>query len=151
MELQYRLDNPSSLMEAQKIFEREKFALSQWYRKQLILFGSGPHKLIDETTQLLTETINDIALTYGIEANLLRAKTRRTEIVMLRHAAMYTLVHKFKFSRKSVGRALGGRDHTTVISALKNVENWIERDYYFTAEIANLEMIYADRPKKKAK
>lgn len=146
-----RLDNATCLTEAQKIYERERLTLDAWYRKQIIMFGAGPNKVQNEISKLLNDTLEFMAMTYGVDLSVIRSKSRRREYVIMRHAIMYTLVRKYRYSLKPVGRVLGGRDHSTVISACKNVDKWINRDAFFTTEIAMLDKIYMDRPKRAKK
>lgn len=143
-----RLDNATCLVEAQKTYERIRLIADDWYRKQLIMFGGGPNKTQNEITRMLNDTIDLMALTLAVDVKIVKGKTRKSEYVILRHIMMYTLVKKYRYSLKAVGRAFGGRDHSTVISACKNVTNWIARDFYYTTEMALLDKIYVDRPQK---
>jgi len=60
---------------------------------------------------------------YDIPDDLLRGKSRKKEIVYARHLAMYLSKQMTRYSLKSIGLHFGGRDHTTVIHAIRTIEN----------------------------
>ena len=60
--------------------------------------------------------------------DLLRAKTRKQEIVNARQIAMYLAKEMTNCSLKTIGLHFGGRDHSTVIHAYQSVEDQIKLD-----------------------
>lgn len=68
---------------------------------------------------------------------------RTAEIVRARHAAAYVARTVIKKSFPSIGRALGGRDHTTILHAFKSVQKKIDEqtDPQFLAHLAQLNLI----------
>ena len=89
--------------------------------------------LIKETRVSLTiEEIQRIVCEYfGIEENLVRAKTRKREVVQARQVAMYFSKAFTQHSLKTIGLHFGGRDHSTVIHANQSVQNQIETNPQF--------------------
>jgi chromosomal replication initiator protein len=77
-------------------------------------------------------TIEDIqrivAEHLGIPEDLLRAKTRKQEIVNARQIAMYLSKDLTNSSLKTIGLHFGGRDHSTVIHAYQCIEDNIAAD-----------------------
>lgn len=63
---------------------------------------------------------------FGIDANKVREKTRKQEIVEARQIAMYLSKQMTKSSLKTIGLQFGGRDHSTVIHAITSVEDRIK-------------------------
>ncbi len=59
------------------------------------------------------------------------SKTRKRNIVQARQLTMYFAKKYTKSSLISIGQECGGKDHATVIHALKTVENLIETDKQF--------------------
>ena len=53
----------------------------------------------------------------------LREKSRKKEIVEARQTAMFLCRNILDSSLSSVGMYFGGRDHTTVMHAIKTIEN----------------------------
>ena len=60
---------------------------------------------------------------FDIPDDLLRGKSRKKEIVFARQIAMYISKEITHYSLKSIGLHFGGRDHTTVIHAIRTVGN----------------------------
>ncbi|MBI5021343.1 MAG: chromosomal replication initiator protein DnaA [Ignavibacteriales bacterium] len=64
-----------------------------------------------------------VANHFGIPDDLLRAKTRKQEVVNARQIAMYLAKELTNSSLKTIGLHFGGRDHSTVIHAYQTVED----------------------------
>ncbi|MBA4311809.1 MAG: chromosomal replication initiator protein DnaA [Chlorobiaceae bacterium] len=64
-----------------------------------------------------------VANHFGIPDDLLRAKTRKQEVVNARQIAMYLSKELTNSSLKTIGLHFGGRDHSTVIHAYQTVED----------------------------
>jgi chromosomal replication initiator protein len=65
---------------------------------------------------------------FGVAVESLSEKTRKKEIVVARQSAMVMFNEYTEMSLKSIGACFGGRDHSTVIHALRAIE-----DYEFTS------------------
>lgn len=93
--------------------------------------------LIKETRINLTiEELQRIVCEYfGIPEDLVRAKTRKREVVQARQVAMYFCKQLTQHSLKTIGLHFGGRDHSTVIHANQSVENQIETNLKFRESI----------------
>lgn len=65
---------------------------------------------------------------FDIPLDLLRAKTRRQEVVIARQLAMYLAKEMTNSSLKTIGIHFGGRDHSTVIHACQAVEEFLKTD-----------------------
>ncbi len=89
--------------------------------------------LIRETRINLTiEEIQRIVCDYfDMPEDLIRAKTRKREVVQTRQIAMYFCKQLTQHSLKTIGLHFGGRDHSTVIHAYQSVENQIETNAKF--------------------
>jgi chromosomal replication initiator protein len=64
---------------------------------------------------------------YEIPDDLLRGKSRKKEIAHARHMAMYLCKEMTHYSLKSIGLHFGGRDHTTVIHAIRQIDETIKK------------------------
>jgi len=80
--------------------------------------------MIPETkTHISIESIQEYVCEYfSIDTNKVREKTRKQEIVEARQIAMYLSKKFTDSSLKTIGLHFGGRDHSTVIHAVKTVE-----------------------------
>ncbi|MEL6769754.1 MAG: chromosomal replication initiator protein DnaA [Bacteroidota bacterium] len=101
--------------------------------------------------EVLKDLIKDIRITLNVEEiqritceffeipeDLVRARTRKREVVRARQVAMYFAKQFTEQSLKSIGLQFGGRDHSTVIHAINSVEDQIETDPRFREMISDL-------------
>lgn len=68
---------------------------------------------------------------FDLPEDLLRAKTRKQEVVIARQMAMYLAKELTNASLKTIGLHFGGRDHSTVIHAYQTVEDRTKTDSQF--------------------
>ena len=66
--------------------------------------------------------INVVADYYNLVPNQLTSKIRTGQIALARHIAMYLMRTLLDVPFKKIGDALGGKDHSTVISGVEKVE-----------------------------
>ncbi|MFC1726268.1 chromosomal replication initiator protein DnaA [candidate division KSB1 bacterium] len=75
-----------------------------------------------ENKNLTVEFIQrEVADYFNISEDLLRAKTRKQEAVLARQTAMYLSKELTNNTLTTIGLHFGGRDHATVIHAIKSV------------------------------
>jgi len=60
---------------------------------------------------------------FDIPEDLIRGKSRKKEIAFARQVAMYLSKEMTHYSLKSIGLHFGGRDHTTVIHAIRTIDD----------------------------
>jgi len=78
---------------------------------------------------LTIETIQRIVCEHlGIPDDVIRAKSRKKEIALARQISMFMSKQFTNHSLKTIGLHFGGRDHSTVIHAIQNVEKLLEED-----------------------
>jgi chromosomal replication initiator protein len=75
---------------------------------------------------------------FKISSKAITAKTRKREVVQARQLAMYFAKEFTKMSLTSIGAAFG-RDHTTVIHAIKTVKNLSDTDKTFKQYMQDIE------------
>ncbi len=93
----------------------------------------------DTRVNLTIEEIQRIVCEYfDITEDLVRAKTRKREVVQARQVAMYFAKQLTQHSLKTIGLHFGGRDHSTVIHANQSVENQIETNAKFREMIEEI-------------
>ena len=81
----------------------------------------------DIRTPLTIEQIQKVVCEYfDIPVDLIRAKTRKQEVVLARQIAMYIAKEMTNSSLKTIGIHFGGRDHSTVIHACQAVEEFLK-------------------------
>jgi len=72
---------------------------------------------------------------FNLPVDLLRAKTRRQEVVLARQIAMYLSKELTTSSLKTIGLHFGGRDHSTVIHACQAVEEYLKSDSQYKTNL----------------
>lgn len=83
----------------------------------------------DVRTPITIESIQRTVCDYfSVPEDMLRAKTRKQEIVNARQIAMYLAKELTNASLKTIGLHFGGRDHSTVIHAYQSVEDQMRVD-----------------------
>ncbi|QKX01636.1 chromosomal replication initiator protein DnaA [Wolbachia endosymbiont of Cruorifilaria tuberocauda] len=90
----------------------------------------------------IAEIQRKIAEFFNIRIADMHSNRRLRGLVRPRQVAMYFAK---KFTQKSlldIGRSFGGRDHATVIHAVKQIENFIKTDSNFADEINQLKKMF---------
>jgi chromosomal replication initiator protein len=78
------------------------------------------------------ETIQRVvALKYSVDVKDLKGQQRTASIALPRQVAMYLACVMSELSSTDIGRAFGGKDHSTVLHARKKIEKKIEEDPFF--------------------
>ena len=75
---------------------------------------------------------------FDIPEDLLRAKTRKQEVVNARQVAMYLSKELTNSSLKTIGLHFGGRDHSTVIHSCQTIHDRITSDSAFKQNVDQL-------------
>ncbi|MRR32332.1 chromosomal replication initiator protein DnaA, partial [bacterium] len=93
----------------------------------------------DVRSPITIETIQRTVCDYfSIPEDLLRAKTRKQEIVSARQIAMFLAKDLPNSSLKTIGLHFGGRDHSTVIHAYQSVEDQMRIDPKYQAHVLQI-------------
>ena len=75
---------------------------------------------------------------FDVTIELLKAKTRKREIVVARQVAMYLAKEFTNMSLKAIGYHFGNRDHSTVIHAISTVNDMMDTDQQFYATMQDV-------------
>ena len=83
----------------------------------------------DEKTIIPIELIQrKVAEVFGVKLSELRAKNRTKAVAFPRQIAMYLARQLTHTSLAEVGRAFGGKDHTTVLHAVGKIQALLRED-----------------------
>ncbi len=83
---------------------------------------------------LITKTVGEY---FNVNPTALKGKQRKREILIPRQIAMYLLRDLTKLSLDEIG-AYFGRDHSTVLNAIKRVKTLMQKDSIFKNKITDL-------------
>ena len=94
----------------------------------------------------LQQIIDTVTISYNVKLSDLQSKKRQKSIALPRHVSMYLARKRTRFSLEQIGGYFGGRDHTTVMHAIKVVEERVKQDPGFAYQIEQLDdQILVDR------
>lgn len=83
--------------------------------------------------------IQIVQSTFGIDNKTFNSKTRKREVVFARQAAMHLCKKYTTQSVSRIGTIVGGRDHATVLHAIKSVDDLLETDSDFREKYESVE------------
>jgi len=69
--------------------------------------------------------------------------SRRSELILPRHVAMYLARERLGVSYSTIGRYFGGRDHSTVLSAIRKVKALLASNPDFGKEVDDIQDLVA--------
>ena len=81
---------------------------------------------------------------YNIRTNDMFSNRRAAAIARPRQIAMYLAKDLTSLSYPAIGRSFGGRDHTTVMHAVKKIEQLIAEDNHLSSDVDLLRGLLAD-------
>ena len=83
--------------------------------------------------------ISIVADYYNLTPSQITGKDRNSQLVLARHISMYLIRKYIDMPLKKVGEIFGGKDHTTVMSALTKVDKELKTDDQLGKAIEDLE------------
>ena len=100
----------------------------------------------DQPTPLTVEKIIDeVARTFGTSSEDIRSAKRSANISSARQVSMYVVREITQLPMTSIGEEFGGRDHSTVVYAIQQVEKGISKDPKTKATVEDIIKNIRDR------
>lgn len=115
-------DIPTDAIIAELMTRRERL------RGELLVIEEAldrPHLTCKAQALLLAQAAAEI---WGIEVAQIYAETNKRHASEARHAVALILRTRRHFTLQEIGDELGGRDHSTIIHACKNMQARLEND-----------------------
>ncbi len=84
------------------------------------------------------QVISLVAKQFDFKNKELVGPSRKAELVLARHIAMYLLRDDFKLQLTKIGELFGGRDHTTIMHAADKIQREVEIDQTVREKVMNL-------------
>ncbi len=95
--------------------------------------------LIEKNREITIEEIQKgVAAHFNVKVSDLKSPKRLKVLVIPRQIAMYISRQLTASSYPEIGERFGGKDHSTIIHAIKKIEKQIETDYQLKITIENL-------------
>lgn len=86
----------------------------------------------------IDRVISEVAQTYGISSNDIKSSKRSSNISTARQVAIYIVREVLYVPMSSIGAEFGGRDHSTIVYALQQVENKMKKDIKYKETIQDI-------------
>ncbi len=86
-------------------------------------------------SQRLDKIVNEVSRFYGVTVDDILGSKRTSKISQARKIAMYVIREATELSYPLIGEKFGGRNHTTVMYSIRDVEAEIKTDYKLKSEI----------------
>jgi chromosomal replication initiator protein len=94
--------------------------------------------------QLSIQTIIDAVTDfYGVKLSDLQSKRRHRSITLPRQVCMYLARRRTAYSLEEIGGYFGGRDHTTVMHAIRTIKDRVELDPQLAGQVNQLDHLLA--------
>ena len=84
------------------------------------------------------KVITEVSRAYGVSVEDIKSNKRTAQISLARQVAIYAIRDITQLSQASIGEAFGGRDHSTIVSAIQQVEKNMAKDSYFKAAVNDI-------------
>lgn len=88
-----------------------------------------------EAMRIIAITVSE---SFNVPIDLIKSKTRKREVVEPRHVMFFFQYLYTKASLTGIGSACAGRDHTTVIHAIKTVRDQMIVDVEYAKKLRNI-------------
>lgn len=85
-----------------------------------------------------SEIIKTVANHYRLKQTALKGKRRVKSLVIARHIAMYLLKSELNLPLAEIGRWFSGRDHTSVLHAVRKIERDLKTDNIIMRDVSAL-------------
>ncbi len=92
-----------------------------------------------ESNLTMADILRVTAKHFSLDAEDLRSKGRRQELVVARQAAMYLIREMTSHSYPEIGQFFGGRDHSTVMYAVQKMAEQVAHDDDLTRRIRQIQ------------
>ena len=89
------------------------------------------------------DVLSAVARYFSIDKSTLKGKKRDRTTAQARHVSMYLLREEVQLPLATIGRVMGGRDHTTVIHACRRIGKQLEADTRLRRDLMNIRESFA--------
>jgi len=103
-------------------------------KKVLMRLGNNRHRTVD-----FAHIVRGVSKSYPYSLDQLRSKSRNKDLSFARHLIMFLMKRLTDKSLRDIGTFFGGRDHSTVLSGITKVEDYIEVHPEFQEKIRRIE------------
>jgi chromosomal replication initiator protein len=84
------------------------------------------------------EVLSTVAAYFHVEMDVLLGRRRDKHTALARQVAMYLLREESRLGLSAVGRALGGKNHSTVLHACQRIAQQMDSDAHLRRDVLNI-------------
>jgi len=95
------------------------------------------------------DVIGAVSSYFHVEKEVLLGRLRDKRTALARHVAMYLLRQESRLGLSAVGRALGGKDHSTVLHACLRIAQQMDTDAHLRRDVLNIREALGTRGKER--
>lgn len=99
---------------------------------------TSPQPTIKRRRTNLDEILEAAATYHQLSLDDLLSKRRTTDVVRARHVAIYLAREETESSLSEIGKALGGRNHSTILHGYKKIADEVEADADLRQEVNSI-------------
>ena len=92
-----------------------------------------------ERTVTIQQIIEQVTRFYNVRLSDLQSKRRHKSVTLPRQVCMYIARQKTRYSLEEIGGYFGGRDHTTVLHAIRAITDYRSTDPTFASHVERIE------------
>ena len=86
----------------------------------------------------IEKIIGEVARTYNVSPGDIRGPKRNSNVAAARRAAIYIVREITGMSMEDIGKEFGGRDHSTIVYAMKVIEKDLEKDQHLRETVSDI-------------
>ena len=86
----------------------------------------------------IDKIVEEVSRSYSVNPSDVKGKKRTQNIAEARKMAMYIVRQVCELSMEDIGKEFGGRDHSTVVYSISNVEQKMEKDSFYRNNIEDI-------------
>lgn len=105
---------------------------------QNILNFKNAANSMGNTDQEIKKLINVVSDYFKVGENDILSNSRKKELVVARRLCWYILRSKYDFSYSKIGEIFGGKDHSTVMTGVQEIENSLKEDVATKKNVENI-------------
>lgn len=90
--------------------------------------------LSDSDVEQLIKIIRAVEMATGLDFDQFNVKTKKGELAKIRFLFMYHTKTIMRLTLSQIGQLMGGRDHSTIIHGVKEVNNWLGNRVFYSRE-----------------